>query len=92
MTNSTTSPQKTADTTETKIRTRPLAASVILIAGIVALAFSLAVSVSVGAADIKLATVWNAIFHFNPDLTPHQIIQELRLPRAIMGAMVGACF
>ncbi|GGD74958.1 ferrichrome ABC transporter permease [Paenibacillus nasutitermitis] len=64
----------------------------ILIAGLAALAFSLATSISVGAVDIKLATVWDAIFHFNPDLTPHQIIKELRLPRAIAGAMVGACF
>jgi iron complex transport system permease protein len=75
-----------------QLRTRPLFASVILIAGIALLLISLALSISVGAATIKLATVWEALFHFNPDLTDHQIIQELRLPRALAGAMVGACF
>lgn len=45
-----------------------------------------------GAADIKLATVWEAIFHYNPDLQKHQVIRELRFPRAIAGALVGACF
>ncbi len=33
-----------------------------------------------------------AIFHFDPNVTQHQIIQEIRLPRALAGAMIGACF
>ncbi len=49
-------------------------------------------SVSFGAADIKFLEVWTAIFNFNPELTNHQIIQELRLPRVFAGAMVGASF
>lgn len=73
-------------------RTRPLAASLVLIGGLVALLAGLALSVSLGAADIRLTTVWQAVFRFQPDVTQHQIIQELRLPRAIAGAMVGACF
>jgi iron complex transport system permease protein len=36
--------------------------------------------------------IWEAVFHFNPDLTQHQIIQELRLPRALAGALVGCGF
>lgn len=32
------------------------------------------------------------MFHFNPKLTQHQIIQELRLPRALAGALVGVGF
>ncbi|GAB2695253.1 iron ABC transporter permease [Paenibacillus thermoaerophilus] len=63
-----------------------------LIGGLVAVALGLAISISVGAADIKLGTVWEAVFRFNPELTQHQVIQELRLPRALAGAMVGACF
>lgn len=73
-------------------RVRPVAATFILFGGICTLAFGLAVSISLGAADIKLATVWEAIIRFNPELTQHQIIQELRMPRALAGAMVGACF
>ena len=48
------------------------------------------ISVSFGAVDIDLTTVWQAVFHFNPDITSHQVIQELRLPRAIAAALVGA--
>lgn len=75
-----------------EFRSRPLAATLILIGGLIALAFGIAISVSFGAADIQLSTVWEAIFRFNPDLTQHQIIQEIRLPRVLGGAMVGSCF
>ncbi|MEK4058588.1 MULTISPECIES: FecCD family ABC transporter permease [Paenibacillus] len=74
------------------LKTRPVAAVVILIIGLAAVVFGLALSVSVGAADIRLATVWEAVFRFNPDLQQHQIIRELRIPRALAGALVGACF
>jgi iron complex transport system permease protein len=62
----------------------------VLIAGILLILISMGLSIAYGAADIKLATVWEAIMHFNPDLTPHQIIQEIRLPRAIGAVLVGA--
>lgn len=75
-----------------KIHTRPWAATLILTGGILLLALGMALSISFGAADIKLGVVWQAIFNFNPDLTPHQIIWEIRLPRILGGAMVGACF
>lgn len=75
-----------------KFRSRPLVASFILFGGTAALLFSLALAISVGAASIDLATVWEAVFHFNPDLTNHQIIKELRMPRALAGALVGAAF
>ncbi|NKI20233.1 iron ABC transporter permease [Paenibacillus dendritiformis] len=73
-------------------RSRPWAGIIIIIGGLIALAFGLVLSISFGAADIRFATVWEAIFRFNPDVTQHQIIQELRLPRVLGGAMVGACF
>ncbi|WP_458123314.1 FecCD family ABC transporter permease [Paenibacillus sp. Z3-2] len=75
-----------------KIHTRPWAATLILTGGILLLALGMALSISFGAADIKLGVVWKAIFDFNPELTPHQIIWEIRLPRILGGAMVGACF
>lgn len=46
-------------------------------------------SISFGAADMDLSTAWGAIFHFNPELTEHQIIQTLRFPRTIADIMVG---
>jgi len=85
-------PLAQSETSMIKLKSRPAAASGILIGGLVAVVLGIALAVSVGAADIQLQTVWQAVFHFNPDLTQHQIIQELRLPRALAGAMVGACF
>ncbi|WP_404451711.1 iron ABC transporter permease [Virgibacillus necropolis] len=64
--------------------------TIINIVAIVALIFSIGISVSYGAVDIKLSTVWEAVFQFNPSLTSHQVIQELRLPRAFGAALVGA--
>ncbi|MBU5354305.1 FecCD family ABC transporter permease [Paenibacillus silvae] len=75
-----------------KIHTRPWAATLILTGGILLLVLGMALSISFGAADIQLGVVWKAVFNFNPDLTPHQIIWEIRLPRVLGGAMVGACF
>jgi iron complex transport system permease protein len=80
------------DAPHPKLRSRPLVASFIIFGGLAALLLGLAVSISVGAADIKLSTVWEAVFHFNPKLTQHQIIQELRLPRTLAGALVGVGF
>ncbi|MBW7474103.1 iron ABC transporter permease [Paenibacillus oenotherae] len=75
-----------------KLRSRPWAATFLLTGGLVALVLGLGLSVSFGAKAIPLYTVWQAVFSFNPDVTEHQIIQELRLPRVLGGAMVGACF
>lgn len=83
--------QKTSDE-DIRRRTRPVVALLILGGGVFALLFMLAASISVGAAEIGLATVWQAVFAFNPDLTHHQIIVELRIPRALVGALVGAAF
>lgn len=74
------------------LRSRPWAASFILVGGIAALLIGIGVSVSFGAADIGFSTVWEAILRFNPDVTQHQIIREIRLPRVLGGAMVGASF
>jgi iron complex transport system permease protein len=49
-------------------------------------------AVSFGAKDVSFNTVWTAIFHYNSILTEQQIIYELRLPRVIGAAVVGAAF
>ncbi|GAA0434599.1 iron ABC transporter permease [Lentibacillus halophilus] len=73
-------------------RSQPLVAVIVLIAGVIALLFSIGFSITVGAADIDLETVWQAIFFYNNDLTNHQIIHELRFPRVLGAALVGAGF
>ncbi|OAS23666.1 FecCD family ABC transporter permease [Paenibacillus oryzisoli] len=74
------------------LKSRPLTASAIIFGGLALLLISLIASISVGAADISFGEVWQAIFQFNGDSTQHLIIQQLRLPRAIAGALVGAAF
>lgn len=71
---------------------RSILGTIVLIGGMMILVIAIGLSISFGAADIKLATVWNAVFQFDPELTAHQIIREIRLPRVLGAAMVGACF
>lgn len=75
-----------------KIRKRPVAAVIILIGGIAVLLLGVALSISIGVSDIKLSTVWNALFDFQVDNRQHQVIRTLRLPRALAGVLVGAAF
>jgi iron complex transport system permease protein len=75
----------------TQLHSRPWAASLILTAGLVFLAFGIALSLSFGAAPIRLFEVWNAVFHFNPEIQNHQIIWEIRLPRILGGVLIGVC-
>lgn len=49
-------------------------------------------AISYGAKDLTLATVWTAIIRYDPTLTSHQIIHELRLPRVIGAAVIGSAF
>ncbi|ANN33260.1 ferrichrome ABC transporter permease [Bacillus thuringiensis serovar coreanensis] len=53
---------------------------------------SIFLAISFGAKDIHVQTVWAAVLDYNPKLTQHQIIYELRLPRVIGAAVVGAAF
>ncbi|MBG9582066.1 ferrichrome ABC transporter permease [Bacillus thuringiensis] len=59
---------------------------------IICLIGSIFLAVAFGAKDIQLQTVWTAVIDYNPKLTKHQIIYELRLPRVIGAAVVGAAF
>lgn len=71
---------------------KPVRGTLIITGGLVFLLFAFAASISLGAADINLSTIWNALFNFNESLTQHQIIWELRFPRIIGAAIVGAAF
>ncbi|OMP66249.1 FecCD family ABC transporter permease [Domibacillus epiphyticus] len=55
-----------------------------------ALVTAMAASICLGAADISLSTVKDSLFAFNTADTNHQIIREVRIPRAIAGALIGA--
>ncbi|KMY52211.1 ferrichrome ABC transporter permease [Peribacillus loiseleuriae] len=49
-------------------------------------------AVTFGAKQLTFHTVWSAIFDYNPTVTQQQIIHELRFPRVIGAAVIGAAF
>lgn len=69
-------------------RQAPLLVGLIGLAAIVlAIAF---LSITVGARPVTLDTVWAALTAYDPNSTDHRIIWELRLPRTVVGLLVGA--
>lgn len=50
----------------------------------------LALSITVGARPIALGDIWNALTAFDASETNHKIILDLRLPRTLVGLLVGA--
>lgn len=75
-----------------KIHARPVRAFLTLTIGLIAVILFMGVSIAVGAADIQLSTVYEALVNFNPDVTQHTIIHELRIPRSIADVLIGAAF
>lgn len=69
---------------------RPLIGVLVLVLGAVALVISTIVAISVGAADIDFATVWQAVFHYRPEVKADQVIVGIRLPRELGVVLVGA--
>ncbi|HAB61078.1 MAG TPA: ferrichrome ABC transporter permease [Lachnospiraceae bacterium] len=61
-----------------------------MLVGAVLLILMSAASISFGAADMDLSTAWGALFRFDPNLTEHQIIKTLRLPRTVADIIVGS--
>lgn len=71
---------------------RTWAVWIIIIFGSGVLFLLMAFSVTKGAAEIPLQTVWDALFSFDAENTYHLIIVDLRLPRVIASALVGSAF
>ena len=82
----------TLATDKTKMRSRPLAATLILTVGVVLLGVSVMIAISFGAADITFNDVWRAVFSFDASSHEQQVIRELRLPRVLGALLVGASF
>lgn len=75
-----------------KKSTRSFIAWLVMISGTGVLALLMMFSITQGAIQIPLGTVWDALFHFNKEITHHLIIVDLRLPRVIASALVGMSF
>lgn len=56
----------------------------------VAVGFGVLVSLAVGAKSMPLSTVIEAFTGYDTEITDHLIVRELRLPRTILGILVGA--
>lgn len=67
-------------------------AGLFFILSLLGLIASMFIAISFGAKDLTLGTVWTAVTSYNPELTTHQIVHEMRLPRVIGAAVVGAAF
>lgn len=74
--------------------TRLIGSRSLLLPGLIVVAVLLVLcllwSITLGAADIDANTVFEALFHYDNTEFNHLIIQTVRLPRVLAGAMVGA--
>ncbi len=77
---------------ETRKKSHTWTAWFIIIMGSGLLALLMAFSITKGAAKIPLSLVWDALFRFDEKNTQHLIVIDLRLPRVIASALVGAAF
>src|SRR5688500_12153130 len=60
-----------------------------LIGALAALLIVVLCSIAVGAKPIALRTVLDALFHYDATSNDHLIVRSLRIPRTIVGLMVG---
>ena len=60
-----------------------------LFAAVVVLVLISAASLAIGARDVSLQTVWQALTSFDPTNGDHAVVQA-RLPRTVLGLVVGA--
>jgi len=51
---------------------------------------AMALSLRLGTKTFQIETITQAIFTYNPEVTAHQIVMDIRLPRALGAAMIGA--
>ena len=69
--------------------TRPSVRALGLVGAVIALVAVLLCSIAVGSKPIPLRTVLDALFHYDSSLNDHLIIRSLRIPRTVVGLMVG---
>jgi iron complex transport system permease protein len=60
-----------------------------LVLAVVVLVLVAFASVAYGSRPIALGTVWDALFHVDRSNEDHLIVQELRVPRTVLGLVVG---
>ena len=81
---------RTAATTPSPTAARQVGLAVGLLVAIGVLVLVALVSVAVGAKSIPLGSVLDALFDYDPTNNDHLIVRSLRVPRTIVGLLVGA--
>ncbi|MGO1285140.1 FecCD family ABC transporter permease [Brachybacterium tyrofermentans] len=69
-------------------RSNAVRAAGFLAAAALLLAITVA-SIAVGARDITPGMIWGALFAYDPEVDEHLMIRELRVPRTVVGLVVG---
>ncbi len=85
-------PNIPAKPVQIKQKSRTWAAWLVIVFGSGLLFLLMTFSITKGAAELPLQTVWDALFRFDAEDTRHLIVIDLRLPRVIASALVGAAF
>ncbi|WP_374721411.1 FecCD family ABC transporter permease [Peribacillus tepidiphilus] len=72
------------------VKGRSVKTGFILFFGLIGILLAMGLSLVYGTTTIKLTTVWQAIFDYHSDQQAHQILQEIRLPRALAATLIGS--
>lgn len=62
------------------------------VAALLGLAVTIFIAISYGAKSLTLGMVWSAVFHYDGQVTAHQIVHNIRLPRVLGAAVIGMAF
>ncbi len=81
---------ETADPSRPRRRTRRSTLVLGLVGCVVLLVLVSLLSIAIGSKQIPLSTVIDALRHYNESDTDHVIVRSLRVPRTLIGLMVGA--
>lgn len=83
-------PESTTMRRELPKARRPVSVRVLgLVACLAVVGLLCFLSMAIGTRVTGLSAVWNAIAHYDPNNTDHLVIMELRLPRTLLGVLVG---
>lgn len=75
-----------------QVKAKPMIASILIVIASIGILLAMLGSIMVGAADIDVKTVFEAIFQYDENHVKHFTVYEIRIPRAIMAFLIGACF
>ena len=61
-----------------------------LVIGVIGVLIIAILSLRIGAKNVDTQSVWNALFHFDPQSYDQTVVRSLRLPRTVIAISIGA--